>query len=166
MRVLVHVRHGFDDLQETVALSHAIQLGGLCLCRASTCVTLRVIVAGGGCHRVLAIGGGVVDRKQVVGVSLGRAAQVLRGRIADRDLDLLVLVVPRVELVVAVRRYARAFGGGHWSRGADGRRVAVRAAVTVRRLVEVCTAASVNAQRQSLLFESISDSLGTWSIID
>lgn len=166
VRVLVHVRHRFDDLQETVALPHAIQLGGLRLCRSRTCVALSVIVASGGRHRVLAIRRREVNSEQVVRDGLGWAAQVLRGRIADRDLDLLVLVVPRVELVVAVRRDGRAYGGGHWGCGAHGRRVAVRAAVTVRRLVEVCTAASVNAQRQSLLFESISDSLGTWSIID
>lgn len=157
MRVSVHVRHRLDDLQQTVAFAHAVQLGSGMLASSGS-------VAGRG--RLLAVRG-VVDGKECVRVGLCGAAQVLRGRIADRDLDLLVLVVARAELVIAVWRDARAVGVGCGrGRGTNGGRVAVRAAVTVRRLVEVCAAAPVNAQRQSLLFKSISDSLGTCSIVD
>lgn len=142
--VLVHhVGHRLDHLQQAVALAHAVHLGG----------------GGAGRGTVLAIGRGVVHCVQGVRVGLRGTLQVLRGRITDRDLDFLVLVVPCAELVVALRRDR--VRGPHRTRRADRGRGAVRTPVAVRRLVEVRTASPVNAQRQSLLFESISDSLRT-----
>lgn len=84
--------------------------------------------------------------------------QVLRGRVADRDLDFVVLAVAgavaalaRAVLVVALWRSGRR----------DRCRGAVRAAVTVWRLGKGCAPAPVDAQRQSLLVESATDPLGT-----
>lgn len=115
---------------------------------------------------LLAIGRGVVHRIKGVRVGLRGTLQVLRGRIADRDLDFLVLIMARAELVAAIGQRRGHVTGRRRRSCTYGGRSAVRAAVTVRGFIEVCAASAVNAQRQSLLLESISDSLGTCSIVD
>lgn len=155
--ILFYVWHRFDNLQEAVSLPYSIQLSVCAIVAAARC-------------RLLTVGGGVMYCEQGMCVRNCWAAQVLRGRVADRDLDLLVLIMPRsAELVITVWRNGRPtsyWRGRGRSCRANGSRVAVCAATTVWWLVEVCATASVNSQGQSLLFESISNSFGTCSIVD